>query len=112
MRPMIRELTKKNPFNSLNQEKIRFKTPILFKMYGFLNNLGLKLENRYILCNFIDQNSNIFGLKGDIYDKNDHYSLDQLFLYALRKARKHQLLDYFYEEYCQGINAILSKKSF
>ncbi|GAH52865.1 unnamed protein product, partial [marine sediment metagenome] len=36
-------------------------------MYGLLNELELRNENRYILCNFIDQNSELFDLKRDIY---------------------------------------------
>jgi hypothetical protein len=78
-------------------------------MYGLLNDLNLKNENRYILCNFIDQNSDLFKLQKDIYLSNQECSLDQLFLYAFNKAKSHNLLNALYEEYKNSVIAIHEK---
>jgi hypothetical protein len=79
-------------------------------MYGLLNDLNLKKENRYILCNFIDQNSDLFDLKTDIYQNNNKYTLNQLFLFAIRKAKEFNLIGALYEEYLNSITAINQKK--
>lgn len=97
-------------FKSLKHEQIKFQYPIILRMYGLLNDLNLKKENRYILCNFIDQNSELFELKDDIYEKNNSCSLNQLFIYATRKAKEKNLVKILYDEYVNSINAILEKK--
>ena len=91
-------------FHSLQGYKI-------LKMYGNLNELNLKRENRYILCNFIDQNSNKFEIEGDIYEKNNEYSLNHLFIFAVNKAKKHDLIHTLYEEYTNSISAITQKRN-
>ncbi|GAH43790.1 unnamed protein product [marine sediment metagenome] len=78
-------------------------------MYGLLNELELRNENRYILCNFIDQNSELFDLKRDIYKRNHDVSLNQLFLFAYHKARTNNLLNNLYGEYFNCIDAISKK---
>ncbi|GAH86974.1 unnamed protein product [marine sediment metagenome] len=78
-------------------------------MYGLLNELELRNENRYILCNFIDQNSELFDLKRDIYKNNHDVSLNQLFLFAYHKARTNDLLNNLYGEYFNCIDAISKK---
>jgi hypothetical protein len=78
-------------------------------MYGLMNELELSSENRYILCNFIDQNSKKFELGKDIYDINEDISLNQLFLFAYSKARTNNLIPNLYSEYVNTMNA-LSKK--
>jgi hypothetical protein len=78
-------------------------------MYGLLNDLNLKKENRYVLCNFLDQNSDLFDLKADIYRTNHNYTLNQLFLFAIKKAKECDLLGALYEEYLNTIVAINRK---
>jgi hypothetical protein len=78
-------------------------------MYGFLNEFELRNENRYILCNFIDQNSDLFDLKRDIYKNNHDVSLEQLFLFAYHKAKTNNLLNDLYGEYFNCIAAITKK---
>ncbi|MHA1669885.1 MAG: hypothetical protein ACTSV5_04810 [Promethearchaeota archaeon] len=82
----------------------------ILKMYGILNEMNLKRENRYILCNFIDQNSIKFKTDGDIYEKNNEYSLNHLFIFAINKAKQHDLMQTLYEEYTNSINAIIQKR--
>lgn len=96
-------------FQSLTHANIKFKGPLILRMYGLLNDLNLINENRYILCNFIDQNSDLFEFRKDIYKYNHEYSLNQLFLFAYNKARAHQLLKNLYDEYINSINAIQNK---
>jgi len=91
-------------FQSINHNKIKYQ-----KMYGLLNELELRNENRYILCNFIDQNSELFDLKRDIYKNNHDVSLKQLFLFAYHKARRNNLLNNLYGEYFNCIAAISNK---
>ena len=79
-------------------------------MFGTLNKNNLKNENRYILCNFIDQNSDILNFQEDIYQYNNNKSLEQLFLMAYNGARKNNLIDLLYEEYVTCFQAISSKK--
>jgi len=96
-------------FQLLKTTRIKFQGPLVLKMYGLLNELNLKAENRYILCNFIDQNSALFGLTKDIYQSNYNYSLNQLFLFAYNKAKCFQMIKNLYEEYINSITAIYNK---
>jgi hypothetical protein len=95
---------------SFLQQSPSFRSYKILKMYGILNEMNLKRENRYILCNFIDQNSTKFETKGDIYEKNKDYSLNHLFIFAINKAKKYDLMQTLYEEYMNTINAIAQKK--
>ncbi|MHA1319237.1 MAG: hypothetical protein ACTSQ1_05405 [Promethearchaeota archaeon] len=70
-----------------------------------LNELDFTNENRFILCNFIDQNSELFSLGRDIYEINDDVTLKQLFLFAYSKARINNLVPDLYSEYINSINA-------
>ena len=74
-----------------------------------LNELDFNIENRFILCNFIDQNSELFSLGRDIYEINDNVTLNQLFLFAYSKARINNLIPDLYSEYINSINAISQK---
>ncbi|MBY8988914.1 MAG: hypothetical protein KGD61_10710 [Candidatus Lokiarchaeota archaeon] len=74
-----------------------------------MNELELSNENRYILCNFIDQNSERFNLKKDIYDISNGVSLNQLFLFAYSKARTNNLIPKLYSEYVNTVNALSQK---
>ena len=96
-------------FHLLNMKNIKFQGPLILKIYGLLNDLNLTSENRYILCNFIDQNSKLFGLNKDIYHSNHQYSLNQLFLFAFNKAKSFNMLNHLYNEYITSINAIYNK---
>ena len=96
-------------FNSLLHQDIKFPSPLILRMYGLLNDLNLKKENRYILCNFIDQNSDLFKVKRDIYQNNHQYTLNQLFLFAIKKAKEFNLIETLYEEYLNSIIAINRK---
>jgi hypothetical protein len=106
----LKRLVNLQLFKSIRHDKIKFQAPLIFRMYGALNDLNLRRENRYILCNFIDQNSAKFNFQGDIYKKNHKYSLNQLFIYALNKAKEHDLLVALYDEYINSINAISQKE--
>jgi len=99
-----------NLFNSLLHQNIKFQSPLILRMYGLLNDLNLKKENRYILCNFIDQNSALFNFRADIYKNNHKYTLNQLFLFAIKKAKECNLIGALYEEYLNSIVAINQKK--
>ena len=77
-----------------------------------LNIVNLKTENRYILCNFLDQNSDLFDIKEDIYISNNDKGLNKLFLLALNKAKEFNLLKELYEEYFNSYKAISQKKEF
>ena len=81
----------------------------ILKMYGILNEMNLKRENRIILCNFIDQNSIKFETEGDIYEKNNNYSLNHLFIFAVNNAKKYNLIQTLYEEYTNSIKAKIYK---
>ncbi len=74
-----------------------------------LNELDFNIENRFILCNFIDQNSELFSLGRDIYEISDNVTLKQLFLFAYSKARINNLIPDLYSEYINSINAISQK---
>ena len=96
-------------FKSMNPQKMKYQAPLILRMYGLLNDLQLRNENRYILCNFIDQNSEKFDLKEDIYKINQEVNLNQLFLYALNKAKSNDLLGNLYNEYINSVHAISNK---
>jgi len=80
-------------------------------MFGALNKINMRNENRYIICNFLDQYSDKIGLSTDIYEINNSKSLNQLLLLALNKAKEYNLVEVFYNEYINSINAINAKKS-
>ncbi|MCK4382111.1 MAG: hypothetical protein KAW66_02340 [Candidatus Lokiarchaeota archaeon] len=96
-------------FQSLHQNKIRFQTPLILRMYGALNKVNMRRENRYILCNFLDQHSEQIDLDDSVYETNSQKSLNQLFLLAINKAKEFKLLEALYNEYLNSINAINSK---
>lgn len=97
---------------SLEDQRVKYEGSLILKMYGALNELNLHNENRYILCNFLDQNSKKFHLQQDIYISNNEKSLNQLFLLAFKKAKDSEALMELYEEYRNSINAIMDKKEF
>jgi len=99
-------------FRSLNHDQIKFQGPLILRMFGALNKMNLRSENRYILCNFLDQNSDLLGVQEDIYFTNNYKSLNSLFLLAYNKARESNLLNALYDEYLNSIYAISSKKEF
>ncbi|MBN1802779.1 MAG: hypothetical protein JW891_14820 [Candidatus Lokiarchaeota archaeon] len=99
-------------FQLLNHDKVKYQVPLILRLYGALNLVNLKSENRYILCNFLDQNSEKFNLREDIYISNNEKSLNQLFLLALTKAKEHDLLQALYDEYLTSLKAISQKKEF
>jgi len=96
-------------FQTINNNKIKYQGPIILRIYGLMNELELSNENRYILCNFIDQNSERFNLKKDIYEINSDVTLNQLFLFAYSKARTNNLIPNLYSEYVNSVNAISQK---
>ena len=96
-------------FRNISNSKIRHRGPLILRLYGLLNELDFSNENRFILCNFIDQNSELFSLSRDIYEINNDVSLKQLFLFAYSKARINNLIPNLYSEYINSINAISQK---
>jgi len=98
-------------FQAIHHNHIKFQGPIILKMFGALNKFNLRSENRYILCNFIDQNSDLLKIE-DIYTKNNEKTLNQLFLLAYNKAKECNLLTTLYEEYITSINAIIDKRNY
>jgi len=96
-------------FHSISNSKIRYRGPLILRLYGLLNELDLENENRFILINFIDQNSELFSLSRDIYEINNDVTLNQLFLFAYSKARINNLIPNLYSEYINSINAISQK---
>ena len=96
-------------FQSLHQNKIRFQTPLILRMYGALNKVNMRRENRYILCKFLDQHSEQIDLDDNVYETNNQKSLNQLFLLALNKAKEFKLVKALYDEYLNSIDAINSK---
>jgi len=94
---------------SLRSNKVKFQAPLIFRMYGALNKVNMRKENRVILHNFLDQHSHILNIEG-IYDSNSDSSLDQLLLFTLIKAKEFDLLEVLYNEYLNSIDAINSKK--
>jgi hypothetical protein len=97
-------------FQSLNYNHIKFQSPMILRMYGALNKVNMKRENRYILCNFLDQHSDQIDLDENIYKSNNQKTLIQLFLLAFSKAKKFNLIESLYDEYLTSIKAIDSKK--
>jgi hypothetical protein len=81
-------------------------------MYGALNKMNLRNENRYILCNFLDKYSDLLEERENIYIKNNDKTLNQLFLLAFNKAREFNLLKALFDEYLHSIKAISEKKEF
>ncbi len=96
-------------FQALHRNKIKFQTPLILRMYGALNKVNMRKENRYILCNFLDQHSDQIDLDENVYETNNQKSLNQLFLLALNKAKKFKLVESLYDEYLNSIEAINSK---
>jgi hypothetical protein len=96
-------------FQTINNKNIKYCGPLILKIFGLLNELELTNENRYLLCNFIDQNSDKFNLKRDIYDINNSVSLNQLFLFAYSQARTNNLIPNLYSEYVNTVNAMSQK---
>lgn len=96
-------------FQTINNKHIKYRGPLILKIYGLMNELELSNENRYILCNFIDQNSEKFNLRKDIYDLNNDVSLRQLFLFAYSKARTNNLIPKLYSEYVNTVNSLSQK---
>ena len=96
-------------FQAIHHRNIKFQGPLILKMFGVLNELNLRMENRYILCNFLDQNSDKFSIE-DIYTSNNEKTLNQLFILAFNKAKECNLLNALYDEYLTSINAIVNKK--
>jgi len=97
-------------FLLLNHNEIKFQTPLILQMYGTLNKINMRKENRYILCNFLDQYSDQIDLEENVYETNNQKSLAQLFLLAFNKAKKFKLIKVLYEEYLTSIGAISTKK--
>lgn len=99
-----------NQFNTLHKTKNTFQTPLILRMYGALNRINMRKENRYILCNFLDQHSDQLDLEENIYESNNHKTLNQLFLLTVKKAKEYELLDALFREYLNSIDAIKSKR--
>lgn len=97
---------------SLNHDEIKYPGPVILKMFGALNKMNFFNENRYILCNFIDQNSDRLNISEDIYITNNQKNLNQLFLLAFNKAKETQLIDALYNEYLTSLKAISEKQEF
>lgn len=96
-------------FQSLHHNKIKFQAPLILRMFGALNKIKMSNENRYILCNFLDQNSDRMGIDDDIYKINNNKTLNQLFLLAFNKAKEFKLMEALYNEYVTSIDAIYNK---
>jgi hypothetical protein len=96
-------------FRLIHHNQIKYQTPLILKMFGALNKINMKNENRYILCNFLDQYSDLIGLEEDIYKLSNQTTLNQLFLFAITKAREKKLINTLYNEYINSINAISKK---
>jgi hypothetical protein len=96
-------------FQTINNKNIKYRGPLILRIYGLMNELELSNENRYLLCNFIDQNSEKFNLKRDIYDISNDVSLNQLFLFAYSQARTNNLIPNLYSEYVNTVNALSQK---
>ncbi|MFX1455493.1 MAG: hypothetical protein ACFFDB_08995 [Promethearchaeota archaeon] len=100
-----------NEFRSFYKTKNTFQTPLILRMYGALNRVNMRKENRYILCNFLDQYCDQIDLDENIYETNNQKTLNQLFLLTVKKAKEHELLDALFSEYLNSIDAINSKRS-
>ena len=100
-----------NLFRSIKHNQIKYQAPLILRMFGALNKVNMRNENRYILCNFLDQYSDCIGLKEDIYKISNQVSLNYLFLFAINKAKEHQLIKALYNEYINSLDAINRKKT-
>ena len=98
-------------FRTIEHNQIKYQAPLILRMFGALNNVNMRNENRYILCNFLDQYSDRIGFTDDIYTVSNQVTLNQLFLYAINKARENKLVEALYNEYINSINAISRKKT-
>jgi hypothetical protein len=98
-------------FRTIQHNQIKYQVPIILKMFGVLNEVNMKIENRYILCNFLDQYSDHLEINQDIYKINNQVTLNQLFLFAITKAKEKKLIDALYNEYINSIKAISEKKA-
>jgi len=98
-------------FRSIQHHQIKYQVPLIIRMFGVLNKVNMRNENRYILCNFLDQYSDCIGVSEDIYKVSNQVTLNQLFLFAITKAKEKKLVDILYNEYINSINAISKKKS-
>lgn len=96
-------------FRTIHHRQIKYQAPLILKMFGALNKINMRNENRYILCNFLDQYSETIGLKEDIYKLSNQVTLNQLFLFAITKAKENELINTLYNEYINSINAIDKK---
>jgi hypothetical protein len=100
-----------NLFRAIKHNQIKYQAPLILRMFGALNKVNMRNENRYILCNFLDQYSDRIGLTEDIYKTSNQVSLNSLFLFAINKAKEHQLIKALYDEYINSIDAINRKKT-
>jgi len=96
-------------FQNLHQNMIKFQSPLILRMYGALNKVNMRNENRYILCNFLDQHSDQIDLQDNVYETNNQKTLNQLFLLAFNKAKEFKLIKALYNEYLNSIDSINSK---
>jgi len=99
-------------FRTIHHKQIKYQAPLILKMFGVLNKINMRNENRYILCNFLDQYSDHIGLTNDIYKISNQVTLNQLFLFAINKAKEKNLIDVLYNEYINSIEAIDKKLEF
>ena len=106
----LKKLEHLKQFRSIHHNQIKYQAPLIIKMFGTLNEINMKNENRYILCNFLDQYSDNIGIKEDIYKLSNQVTLNQLFLFAIIKAKEKKLINTLYNEYINSINAISEKK--
>jgi hypothetical protein len=106
----LKKLEQLKLFRLIHHNQIKYQEPLILKMFGTLNEVNMKNENRYILCNFLDQYSENIGIKEDIYNLSNHVTLNQLFLFAITKAKEKKLINTLYNEYINSINAISEKK--
>ena len=98
-------------FRSIQHNQIKYQAPLILRMFGVLNKVNMRNENRYILCNFLDQYSDCIGFTEDIYKISNHVTLNQLFLFAITKAKENKLIEALYNEYINSIDAISKKKT-
>lgn len=98
-------------FRSIQHSQIKYQAPLILRMFGLLNQINMRNENRYILCNFLDQYSDRMGIKEDIYKISNQVTLNQLFLFAITKAKSNQLIEALFNEYINSIDAISKKKT-
>jgi hypothetical protein len=110
MSVLLEKYEKLKLFRSIHHNQIKYQTPLILKMFGALNKINMRNENRYILCNFLDQYSDCIGLEEDIYKLSNHVTLNQLFLFTITKAKEKNLINTLYNEYINSINAISKKK--